>query len=147
MLQLQRASAGSGKTYTLTKIYIRNFLAKKVNNRYRLRTEPEMRAVHGRILAITFTNKATNEMKQRIVTALANLAGLYSQDDEKIDYCKEMIKNVFSLCICPLHIVSVYSFQYLIISAGFSGAQQLMHSFNPYFELLPLKLIEMNPIR
>ena len=24
MLQLQRASAGSGKTYTLTKIYIRN---------------------------------------------------------------------------------------------------------------------------
>ena len=91
MLQLQRASAGSGKTYTLTKIYIRNFLAKKVNNRYRLRTEPEMRAVHGRILAITFTNKATNEMKQRIVTALANLAGLYSQDDEKIDYLSDFI--------------------------------------------------------
>ena len=93
MLQLQRASAGSGKTYTLTKIYIRNFLAKKVNNRYRLRTEPEMRAVHGRILAITFTNKATNEMKQRIVTALANLAGLYSQDDEKIDYLSDFIKE------------------------------------------------------
>ena len=93
MLQLQRASAGSGKTYTLTKIYIRNFLAKKVNNRYRLRTEPEMRAVHGRILAITFTNKATNEMKQRIVTALANLAGLYSQDDEKIDYLSDFIEE------------------------------------------------------
>ncbi|MBQ1268084.1 MAG: UvrD-helicase domain-containing protein, partial [Muribaculaceae bacterium] len=83
----------SGKTYTLTKIYIRNFLAKKVNNRYRLRTEPEMRAVHGRILAITFTNKATNEMKQRIVTALANLAGLYSQDDEKIDYLSDFIEE------------------------------------------------------
>lgn len=93
MLQLQRASAGSGKTYTLTKIYIRNFLAKKVNNCYRLRTEPEMRAVHGRILAITFTNKATNEMKQRIVTALANLAGLYSQDDEKIDYLSDFIEE------------------------------------------------------
>lgn len=93
MLQLQRASAGSGKTYTLTKIYIRNFLAKKVNNRYRLRTEAEMRAVHGRILAITFTNKATNEMKQRIVTALANLAGLYSQEDEKIDYLSDFIKE------------------------------------------------------
>ena len=93
MLQLQRASAGSGKTYTLTKIYIRNFLAKKVNNRYRLRTEAEMRAVHGRILAITFTNKATNEMKQRIVTALANLAGLYAQEEKKIDYLSDFIEE------------------------------------------------------
>ena len=93
MLQLQRASAGSGKTYTLTKIYIRNFIAKKIGNHYRLRTEVEMRAVHGRILAITFTNKATNEMKQRIVTALANLAGLSDLEDEKIDYLSDFIEE------------------------------------------------------
>lgn len=49
------ASAGSGKTYTLAKEYLKILLTSTTNDAYK------------KILAITFTNKAVNEMKHRIV--------------------------------------------------------------------------------
>ncbi|MCO6174597.1 UvrD-helicase domain-containing protein [Flavobacterium sp. NRK F10] len=52
------ASAGSGKTYTLTREYLKIL--------FRAQT-PD---VYKRILAITFTNKAVEEMKNRIVNSL-----------------------------------------------------------------------------
>ncbi len=52
------ASAGSGKTYTLTKAYLKIILADTSSANYR------------EILAITFTNKAVNEMKERILGSL-----------------------------------------------------------------------------
>ncbi len=52
---LYDASAGSGKTYTLVKEYLKIILTAKSNDAYR------------NILAITFTNKAVHEMKSRIV--------------------------------------------------------------------------------
>lgn len=58
---LYRSSAGSGKTRTLAKAYIRLALATDAFG-YR------------HILAVTFTNKATQEMKQRIVEYLADFA-------------------------------------------------------------------------
>jgi ATP-dependent helicase/nuclease subunit A len=59
-LKVFRASAGSGKTYTLTQEYI--FLLFKKPENYR------------QILAVTFTNKATAEMRSRILSTLNNLA-------------------------------------------------------------------------
>jgi ATP-dependent exoDNAse (exonuclease V) beta subunit len=59
-LTIYKSSAGSGKTFTLVREYVK-LLIKEPNN-YR------------HILAITFTNKATDEMKERIVRALAQLA-------------------------------------------------------------------------
>lgn len=59
-LKVYRASAGSGKTYTLTQEYI--FLLFKKPENYR------------QILAVTFTNKATAEMRSRILSTLNNLA-------------------------------------------------------------------------
>ncbi len=50
------ASAGSGKTYALAKRYISLFLSQEKN-----------RPSFKNILAITFTNKASKEMKQRII--------------------------------------------------------------------------------
>lgn len=61
MLQLQRASAGSGKTYTLAKKFIWFLIAVKTGSgHWRLRSAAEIADGLPRILAITFTNKATN---------------------------------------------------------------------------------------
>ncbi|MEQ9581467.1 MAG: UvrD-helicase domain-containing protein, partial [Arenibacter sp.] len=56
--KIYNASAGSGKTYTLAKEYLKIILTSDFNRNYRS------------ILAITFTNKAVNEMKQRILGSL-----------------------------------------------------------------------------
>jgi len=57
---IYRSSAGSGKTYTLTKEYLK--LAFKHPEYFR------------HILAVTFTNKATREMKHRIISVLNEIA-------------------------------------------------------------------------
>lgn len=59
-LKILKASAGSGKTFSLTLHYISLLLTNE--NSYR------------EILAVTFTNKATAEMKERILSVLQALA-------------------------------------------------------------------------
>lgn len=77
MLTVYRASAGSGKTYQLTGEYLK--LLFSGNGLYR------------RILAVTFTNKATDEMKSRIIQELDVLA-----KGEKSGYLDALCKD-FSL--------------------------------------------------
>jgi ATP-dependent exoDNAse (exonuclease V) beta subunit len=55
-----KSSAGSGKTYTLVKEYLKIVLMHPTKFR--------------NILAITFTNKAANEMKERIISNLIELS-------------------------------------------------------------------------
>lgn len=94
MLTLQRASAGSGKTYTLTKKFIRLLLSVVDNGRTRLRTDAELHDAISHILAITFTNKATAEMKERIISRLDNLAyGIDPAHPEKTDYLIDLMKE------------------------------------------------------
>ncbi len=65
-LQIYRSSAGSGKTYTLVRNYIRIALigdGKSFFPRY-----------FRHILAITFTNKAASEMKERVLSFIADLS-------------------------------------------------------------------------
>ncbi len=56
------AAAGSGKTFTLVKEYLKQILSSKSEDYFK------------HLLAITFTNKAVTEMKQRIVETLVNFS-------------------------------------------------------------------------
>ena len=78
MIKIMKASAGSGKTYNLTKTYISLLL--KSDDRYAYR----------HILAVTFTNKATAEMKNRILKELHILAS----DTSKSAYLEEFVPSV-----------------------------------------------------
>ena len=71
-LNLIKASAGSGKTFTLARSYIEHLLFKPGSDgKLVLRLE---RNYHRHLLAITFTNAATDEMKRRIVKELHQLS-------------------------------------------------------------------------
>ncbi len=59
-LHVYKSSAGSGKTFTLVKEYLKLVIAKPSDFRH--------------ILGVTFTNKAANEMKQRVMDYLGKLA-------------------------------------------------------------------------
>lgn len=59
---IYNASAGSGKTFTLVKEYLKVVLGNKANDSFK------------NILAITFTNKAVGEMKERIIATLRDFA-------------------------------------------------------------------------
>ena len=84
MLQIYKASAGSGKTFRLTREYIKYLIAVKQNDgTYRLRRH--FHKNHSHILAITFTNKATNEMTRRIIKELAVLADMVAEDERNPD--------------------------------------------------------------
>ena len=69
MLEIMKASAGSGKTYRLARKYISLLLQSKDRYAYR------------HILAVTFTNKATDEMKGRILKELHVLATRPQESD------------------------------------------------------------------
>lgn len=67
--KIYRSSAGSGKTFTLVKEYLRLALSSDRPDSYR------------GILAVTFTNKAAEEMKDRVIRSLRTMAEDGAGDD------------------------------------------------------------------
>lgn len=79
MIEILKASAGSGKTYTLAGKYIQLLL------------DNEDRYAYRHILAVTFTNKATEEMKSRILKELHVL----STDPVSSDYHDVFVPSIY----------------------------------------------------
>lgn len=80
MFKVYSSSAGSGKTYTLTKEYLKLALRPGEKDDY-----------FRHILAVTFTNAAANEMKNRILDRLRDLA-----DPEKdISLLNELVTELY----------------------------------------------------
>jgi ATP-dependent exoDNAse (exonuclease V) beta subunit len=84
-LLILKASAGSGKTYSLAKNYI-ELLLEKDESKDGKKADPYK---YKHILAVTFTNKATDEMKGRILKELHVLA---TKTDES-PYLEDILKK------------------------------------------------------
>ena len=104
-LTVYKASAGSGKTFTLAKEY----MTLVIDNPMSYRT----------ILAVTFTNKATEEMKTRI---LSQLYGISHQLPTSADYLQQIHKALPHL-----------SESQIIKNAG-EALSLLLHNYN-YFRV------------
>ena len=77
MFKIYSSSAGSGKTYTLTKEYLKLALGNQLDP---ISGEVGFSAFYfKRILAVTFTKAATHEMKERIMGALQAFGDINSQ--------------------------------------------------------------------
>ncbi len=100
MLNIYKASAGSGKTFQLVLEYLKLILHNPFNYRH--------------ILAVTFTNKATNEMKSRILEQLYKLA-----NNQKSAYVEALQKE------------SDYSEQYIRQRAG-EVLKNILHDYNRF---------------
>lgn len=93
MLSIYKASAGSGKTYTLAYEYIKLLLGHKDETDGQYHLHQQARDRHRFILAVTFTNKATDEMKRRIIHELAVLGGMEPQWTEPSPYLKRLTEE------------------------------------------------------
>ncbi len=127
-LNLYEASAGSGKTYTIVKEYLDLlFVAYDPNHPERL--ESALRS----ILAITFTNKAAAEMKERVLLSLKRL----SENDQTLypSFWKtypDLSERAYAILTFLLH-----RYQWFTITTIDSFIQQLSRSIA--FELnIPL---------
>lgn len=127
-LKIYRSSAGSGKTFTLVREYIRLVLMNPAGYR--------------NILAITFTNEAAREMKDRVISALVSLSqgkgGALKEEMEKefnhnviAEKAKEALSNI-------LHDYSAFS-----VSTIDSFFQKLLRSLAREIHLPPRLQIQV----
>lgn len=107
-LLVYKASAGSGKTFTLAVEYIKHLI---INPR-----------AYRHILAVTFTNKATAEMKERILT---QLYGIWQEDPASEAYLQRIKEELKRSSITP------FSDQELRQRAG-KALQYMLHDYSRF---------------
>lgn len=133
VLKIYNASAGSGKTYHLVKEYIK-LLVKEVHSKS-----------FSNIIAMTFTNKAALEMKERIIKALDeisspqlfknNASELVESLQKDLNLSKQEIENRCSLVLTNIlhqyedfHVMTIDKFNLRLIRS-FSRDLDLSNDF------------------
>jgi ATP-dependent helicase/nuclease subunit A len=135
-LKILKASAGSGKTFSLTLHYISLLMTNE--NSYR------------EILAVTFTNKATAEMKERILSVLQGLA--VGETSSKIDSFRKLLLEhnpQWSASLIQEKAYRVYrrilhDYSHFTISTIDGFSQKVIRSFTYELNLDAAFKIEMN---
>ena len=112
---IYRSSAGSGKTYTLTKEYLKLAFREPSYFKY--------------ILAVTFTNKATKEMKIRILSVLEELTKgdhpLTSELMEAAGLTREQVPERASQILSSI----LHNYSYFSVSTIDSFFQRVIRAF------------------
>jgi ATP-dependent helicase/nuclease subunit A len=111
---IYKSSAGSGKTYTLVKEYLR--LALSSSGEYR------------HILAVTFTNKAAEEMKTRIINSLIALSHGKDKGLEK-QLMDEGVKGNLALKASEVLQNILHKYSYFSVSTIDSFFHKILRSF------------------
>jgi len=130
MLTVYKASAGSGKTFQLVVEYLKLLLKNPFNYKH--------------ILAVTFTNKATNEMKTRILEQLDLLAG--NQDSAYLailqnnTFSEKEIRNKAKLVLKNI----LHDYNRFSIKTIDSFTQRIIKSFNRELGISPNFTIELD---
>lgn len=133
-VKILKASAGSGKTFNLTAHYISLLFKENIS--------------FSQILAITFTNKATAEMKHRILSVLESLA---LNNDEYEDY-KNIIQKLnpqlssIEISLRAQHIYRqiLHHYGQFAVSTIDGFVQKIIRSFSYELEIGSSYRLEMN---
>ncbi len=130
-LTIYKASAGSGKTFRLTKEFLH--LIFKYPNNYR------------RILAVTFTNKATSEMKSRILSELNTLSkGLESKYKEDLKNHYQLTDSEVQAKAQKILTLLLHDFSKFSVSTIDKFFQKIIRSFTREVGIQPGYSIELN---
>ena len=117
---IYKSSAGSGKTYTLVKEYLKIVLSNPADFR--------------QTLAITFTNKAAEEMKIRVIQKLAELAEGKDPELEKT-LISEGVKANIGLTAAQVLSQILHKYSYLSISTIDSFFHKVIRAFSRELKL------------
>jgi exodeoxyribonuclease V beta subunit len=90
-VRLIEASAGTGKTYTIAALYVRLILGHSPDN-----TPPERQLLPPDILVVTFTEAATQELRERIRDRLSQAARYFRKQPAETDDFLKAVRADFS---------------------------------------------------
>lgn len=132
-LTIYKSSAGSGKTFTLVKEYLKLILRRPKDFKH--------------ILAITFTNKATEEMKSRVLKSLLEIAK--GKNTPMAEVLQAEFKGEFSAKIMQLKAEEAYeliihNYSRFEISTIDSFFSRVVRSFSRELDIPMSYELEMN---
>ena len=130
-LEIYKASAGSGKTFRIVREYLKMVFQRP--------------GAYKNILAVTFTNKATAEMKDRILTDLSKLSS--GKPSPHLDYLKnEFHKSEQEIRLTARKILKLILHDYsrFSVSTIDSLFQRLIRSFSREMHLNPTYRTEID---